>query len=151
MDEAIMTALGKIGAALAMSLSAIGSGLGTGAAGMAAVGAWKRCYAQNKPAPFILAVFVGAPLSQTFYGFIVMLTLAGLATQEAAANYPALIGWGASGGLAIGMSAWMQGRTAAGASDALAETGQGFVNYLMAIGIIESVALFVMVFILIFA
>ena len=66
-------------------------------------------------------------------------------------NWPACIGWGLFGGLAIGLSAWMQGKIAAASADAFAETGQGFTNYLMAIGIIESVAIFVMVFILVFA
>jgi V/A-type H+-transporting ATPase subunit K len=61
------------------------------------------------------------------------------------------LAWGVFGGLAIGMSAWMQGKIAASASDAMAETGQGLTNYLMALGIIESVAIFVMVFILVFA
>jgi V/A-type H+-transporting ATPase subunit K len=58
---------------------------------------------------------------------------------------------GAVGGMAIGLSAWMQGKIGAAAADAFAETGQGFTNYLMALGIIESVAIFVMVFILVFA
>lgn len=149
LDSETIVSLGKLGAALALSLSAVGSGLGTGVAGMAAVGAWKKCYAQNKTAPFMLAIFIGAPLTQTFYGMIVMRRLAKLATDGAA--FPALVAWGLFGGLAIGMSAWMQGKTGAGASDALAETGQGFANYIMAIGIIESVALFVMVFIMIAA
>ena len=35
-------------------------------------------------------------------------------------------GVGLLGGLAMGMSAWMQGKAGAGASDALAETGKGF-------------------------
>lgn len=149
LDTATVASLGKIGGALALALSACGSGLGIGAAGSAAVGAWKRCYQQNKPAPFLLAVFVGAPITQTFYGMIVMLKLIKLATDGAA--FPALIGWGLFGGLAIGLSAWMQGVIAAAASDAQAETGQGFTNYLMALGIVESVAIFVMVFILIAA
>jgi len=142
-----LVSLGKIGAAIAVSLSAVGSGLGTGAAGMAAVGAWKRCYAQNKMAPFLLVAFVGAPITQTFYGLIVMIKLNGAAAAGAA--FPSLIGWGLFAGTAIGMSAWMQGRTGAAASDALAETGKGFANYLMALGVIESVALFVMIFTLI--
>ena len=62
--------IGIAGAALA--LSAIGSGAGAGVAGMAAIGAWKKCFAQNKPAPFIFLAFVGAPLTQTIYGMIVM-------------------------------------------------------------------------------
>jgi len=60
-----------------LAFAAIGSALGTGIAGMAAVGAWKKCFAQNKAAPFMLTVFVGAPLSQTIYGFILMQQLAG--------------------------------------------------------------------------
>ena len=46
--------------------------IGIGAAGQAAIGAWKRCYMNNKPAPFILTVFAGAPLTQTIYGFLLM-------------------------------------------------------------------------------
>ncbi len=49
-------------------------------------------------------------------------------------------------GFIIGMSAYMQGKAAAKGADALAETGKGFGNYLMVVGIIETVALFVMVF-----
>ena len=147
MTAEVIESLGKIGAAIAVSFAAAGSALGTGAAGMSAVGAWKKCYAQSKAAPFLLVAFVGAPITQTFYGLIVMMTLNGKAAEGAA--YPGLIGWGVFAGLAMGMSAWMQGKTGAAASDALAETGQGFVNYLMALGVIESVALFVMIFALI--
>lgn len=121
--------------------------MGTGAAGMAAVGAWKKCFAQNKAAPFLLAVFVGAPVTQVFYGLLAMFKLNSVAAGGAA--FPGLMGWGVFAGLAIGMSAWMQGKTGAAASDALAETGQGFANYLMALGVIESVALFMMIFVLI--
>lgn len=148
--DAMGVALGKLGGALALAMAAIGSGLGIGAAGQAAVGAWKKCFAQNKPAPFLqLAVCVGAPITQTFYGMIVMQKLLGLA--ENPALYPALIVWGLFGGAAIGLSAWMQGKIAASSADAFAETGQGFTNYLLALGIIESVAIFVMVFILVYA
>jgi V/A-type H+-transporting ATPase subunit K len=53
---------------------------------------------------------------------------------------------GAFAGLGMGVSAWLQGRAGAAGSDALAETGEGFTNYLAALGIIETVAIFVMVF-----
>lgn len=139
--------LGRIGSGMAVALAAVGSALGTGAAGMAAVGAWKKCYAQSKAAPFLLAVFVGAPITQTFYGLLAMFKLNGVAAGGAPC--PALIGWGGCAGLAMGMSAWMQGKTGAAAADALAETGQGFANYLIALGVIESVALFMMIFVLI--
>ena len=64
----MVSGLGDMG--LSLAFSAIGSALGTGVAGMAAVGAWKRAFMQNKAAPFILIAFVGAPLSQTIYGMI---------------------------------------------------------------------------------
>ncbi|MFW6313782.1 MAG: V-type ATP synthase subunit K, partial [Spirochaetota bacterium] len=54
---------GLIGIGAAISFAAVGSALGTGSAGMAAVGAWKKCFVQNRPAPFILVAFVGFPLS----------------------------------------------------------------------------------------
>jgi V/A-type H+-transporting ATPase subunit K len=49
-------------------------------------------------------------------------------------------------GLAMGASAVYQGKAAAYAADAFAETGQGFGNYILVVGLIETVALFVMVF-----
>ncbi len=146
MDIQTMTALAKMGGAMALSFAAIGSALGTGAAGMAGIGAWKKCYAQNKAAPFILLVFIGAPLSQTIYGLLLMNTIVKLAA-ETAAMWPAMLGAGVIGGIAMGMSAWMQGKAGASGCDALGETGQGFGNYLTTLGVIETVALFVMIFI----
>lgn len=129
---------------LSLAIAAIGSGLGTGVAGMAAIGAWKRAFLQNKAAPFILVAFAGAPLTQTIYGMI-------LRNAIQSANLPPesylhQIILGAFAGLAMGISAYMQGKAAAKGADALAETGKGFGNYLMVVGIIETVALFVMVF-----
>ena len=150
MDPATTVSLGHIGAALALILAAAGSAMGIGAAGQAAVGAWKKCYVQNRPAPLLqLAVCVGAPITQTFYGMIVMNKLLDLASASQVL-LPALIVWGLSG-LAMGASAWMQGKVGAAAADAFGETGQGFTNYLLALGIVESVAIFVMVFTLIAA
>jgi len=105
------------------------------------VGARKKCFIQNKAAPFMLVAFVGAPLTQTIYGMILMGALRGAVPEMQ-------LGGGVLGGLAMGMSAWFQGRAGASAADALAETGKGFANYLMVIGLIETVALFVMVFLL---
>jgi V/A-type H+-transporting ATPase subunit K len=59
----------------------------------------------------------------------------------------AQLGAGMIGGIAMGFSAWYQGKAGAAGSDALAETGQGFGNYLTVLGIVETVALFVMIFI----
>ncbi|MFH1782593.1 MAG: V-type ATP synthase subunit K [Candidatus Omnitrophota bacterium] len=143
MDTSVLIQLKDLGISGALAFAACGSALGAGAAGMAAVGSWKKCFAQNKNAPFILTVFVGAPLSQTIYGMIVMNALIEMAKKG---QYM----WAAGifGGIAMGMSAWMQGKAGASAADAMAETGKGFGNYLMVLGIIETVALFVMVFIL---
>ncbi len=129
---------------VSLVIAAIGSALGTGVAGMSAIGAWKKAFSQNKAAPFILVAFVGAPLSQTIYGMI-------LRNAIQSANMPA-DAWaaqfviGALAGIAMGLSAFMQGRAGAKAADAQAETGKGFANYIMVVGVIETVALFVMVF-----
>ena len=100
--------------------------------------------AQGKPAPFTMITFVGAPLSQTIYGMILMITMAGKA--DGGYDPWALLGIGVAAGAAIGVSAYAQGRAGAHCADALAETGQGFSNYLAVIGIIETVAIFVLVF-----
>ncbi|MFW5693896.1 MAG: V-type ATP synthase subunit K, partial [Alkalispirochaeta sp.] len=64
--------IGLLGVGSALAFAAMGSALGSGTAGMAAVGAWKKAFVQNKPAPFLLVAFVGAPLTQTIYGLILM-------------------------------------------------------------------------------
>ena len=127
-----------------LTLAAIGSALGTGVAGMAAIGAWKKAFAANKAAPFILVAFVGAPLSQTIYGMILRNAIQGVAWTAETSTFAMIIG--ALGGFAMGMSAYMQGKAGARAADALGETGKGFGNYIMVLGVIETVALFVMVF-----
>ena len=127
---------------LSLSIAAIGSALGTGAAGMATIGAWKRAYQQNKAAPFILLAFVGAPLTQIFYGMILRNSIQAANLAPETYSYQIILGLVA--GIAMGASAWMQGKAGAKAADALAETGQGFANYMMVLGIIETVALFVM-------
>jgi V/A-type H+-transporting ATPase subunit K len=138
-----MASLAKMGGAMALGFAAIGSALGTGTAGMAGIGAWKKCYAQNKAAPFILLVFIGAPLSQTIYGLLLMNAI----TAAAPEMWAAALGAGVIGGIAMGMSAWYQGKAGGAGCDALGETGQGFSNYLTTLGIVETVALFVMIFI----
>ena len=135
--------IGLIGFAAVLGFAAIGSAIGMGSAGMSAVGAWKKCFATNKPAPFMLVVFVGAPLTQTIYGFILMNSL-----RASEASPVARLAVGVFGGIAMGFSAMFQGKAGACASDALAETGKGFTNYVMVIGLVETVALFVMVFLM---
>ncbi len=151
MDSSIMMALAKAGGLAALGVAAVGSAIGSGLAGSAAIGAWKKCYAQSKAAPFILITFIGAPLSQTIYGMILMNTIVGKVTGEgaadwAASNWAACLLAGICGGLGMCFSAWYQGKAGAAGADALAETGQGFGNYLMTLGVVETVALFVLVF-----
>ena len=139
-----MENLAYLGMACALCLSALGSGLGTGVAGPSAVGGWKKCFAAGKPAPFIMVAFAGAPLTQTIYGFLLMNFIR--SAFESGASYLLCLSTGVFGGLAIGLSAWMQGKVAAAASDSLAETGKGTSNYFIVIGIVETVALFTLVF-----
>ena len=134
---------GMLGAAICMGIAAIGSAIGIGIAGQGAIGAWKRCYVNNKPAPFILTVFAGAPLTQTIYGFLLM----NIKLKTLGAENPGMaLGLGLASGLAMVFSAIAQGKAGAAGSDALGETGKGFAQYIMVVGLCESVALFAMVF-----
>ncbi len=140
-----MKALTLAGGYAAVSLAAVGSALGTGTAGSSAIGAWKRCYAQNKPAPFLLMALAGAPLSQTIYGMILLIFIKNQVASNAA-YWPLFLTMGIVGGVAMGVSAWYQGKAGAGGCDAFGETGKGFANYLMILGIVETVAIFALVF-----
>ena len=132
---------GMLGAAIVMGIAAIGSAIGIGTAGQGAIGAWKRCYLNNKPAPFILTVFAGAPLRQTIYGFLTMQSMISSSKDPSF-----LLGLGIASGLAMAFSAMAQGKAGAAGSDALGETGKGFSQYIMVVGLCETVALFAMVF-----
>ena len=132
---------GMLGAAVVMGIAALGSAIGIGIAGQGAIGAWKRCYINNKPAPFILTVFAGAPLTQTIYGFLLMQQMVN-STKDAGF----LLGLGIASGLAMAFSAIAQGKAGAAGSDELGETGKGFAQYIMVVGLCETVALFAMVF-----
>ncbi|OQB09334.1 MAG: V-type ATP synthase subunit K [Candidatus Omnitrophica bacterium ADurb.Bin205] len=141
MEIGVLAQFKDLGVAAVLGLAAIGSGLGAGVAGMAAVGAWKKAFIQNKPASFMLLVFVGAPLTQTIYGMILMNKMAEAVTKG-------FYAWdvGLFCGAGLGLSAFFQGKAGACAADAMGETGKGFGNYLVVLGIIETVALFVMAF-----
>lgn len=133
--------LGLIGTALAMAIAAVGSTIGIGSAGQAAIGAWKKCYMSNKAAPFILTVFAGAPLTQTIYGFLLMQQMA-----SSNADPDFLFGLGIGAGIVMALSAIYQGKAGAAGADALAETGKGFSQYITVVGLCETVALFALVF-----
>ena len=176
----INIALGIAGAVACLALSGLGSAIGTGFAAAGAIGAWKKCYAQNRPAPFLLLAYVGAPITQTLYGMILMFTMiatiTGTFTAESIAaleperlallkglgmtiaeNAPSALPFAGMGmlilgifaGAGIGMSAIFQGRAGGCSADAHGETGQGLTNNLAALGVIETTAIFIMVFTLI--
>ncbi|ULQ59827.1 V-type ATP synthase subunit K [Brucepastera parasyntrophica] len=132
---------GMFGAAAALGIAAIGSAIGLAIAGQATIGAWKRCYMNDKPAPFIVVAFAGAPLTQTIYGFLLMNSMV-----DSTKDPWYLLGLGLICGAALAISAIGQGKAGAAGSDALCETGKGFANYITVVGLCETVALFAMVF-----
>ena len=146
MIQSTQLALVFAGAFCAVGFAALGSAYGCGVAAASAIGSWKKCYIQGKEAPFQLTILTGAPMTQTIYGFILMLMITNKAIADTAFSWPACLLIGIIGGIAIALSAAFQGRAAAGACDALVEGGQGFVNYLIALGVIETIAIFVLVF-----
>ena len=141
MEQNILMQFKDLGAIMVLALSALGSGSGAGIAGMAAIGAWKKNFSQNKAASFLLVALTAAPLTQTIYGFIVMNRMLSLTLKG---QY--LWGVGLFAGAAIGLSAYWQGKCAAVACDAMGETGKGFGNYIVVLGMTETVALLVMAF-----
>ena len=153
MTNELMKSFIEAGAFSAVALVAFGAAFGCTIAGSAAVGSWKKCYLQNKLAPFQLVIFTGAPLTQVIYGMILMFVLAGKVSPEVIAKtpavlsmWPALLAIGMLSGLVMLVCAWIQGKAAAVCCDAMAETGKGFTNYLIVLGIIETVSIFVMAF-----
>ena len=145
MENGLLIQFKDLGTVAVLALSALGSGSGAGIAGMAAIGAWKKNFSQNKSASFLLVALTAAPLTQTIYGYIVMNKMA-----ELAAKGQYLWGVGIFAGAAIGLSAYWQGKCAAAACDAMGETGKGFGNYIAVLGMTETVALLVMVFTVVF-
>ena len=141
--------LGQLGAALAVGLAAMGSSLGAGSAGMSAAGAWAKDAKAGKGLRFIYIILVSMPITQTVYGFVVMLTMMGKLTA-AEANGGLLLGIGAATGLGEMFSAWMQGAIGAAGCRMLSDSdGKGFAFVVIAMGIAETVGIFTLVFMLI--
>lgn len=133
--------IAMIGAACVLGFAAIGSSVGAAIAGQAAIGSWKRSYMANKNASFLLVAFAGAPLTQTIYGFILMSRI-----LDSTKDSMLLLAAGIMSGIGMGMSAIAQGQAAAAGCDAFGETGKGFSNYIIVVGLCETIALFVMAF-----
>jgi V/A-type H+-transporting ATPase subunit K len=135
--------LRQIGIGGSFGLSALGAALAMGLGGPAVIGSYKKCYVQNKPASFLLVIFAGTSLTNVIYGFVVMGALF-------ASTLEAIFILGLGAGLTIGAIAVTQSMCSASAADAFAETGKGYANYMMVIGLAETVSLFAMIFTMMF-
>jgi V/A-type H+-transporting ATPase subunit K len=138
----VVTGLGDMG--ISLSLAAIGSAIGTGIAGMAAIGAWKKMIISGQQAAAALLIFAGAPLSQVIYGMILKNAIADANLDPDSYIWQMVIGLVA--GSAMAASAIFQGKAGARACDAIASGANDTAKYIMIIGIVETVALFVMIF-----
>ena len=144
--------LSQIGSVLALALAAFGSSVGIGMAGRAAAGAWAKEAKAGQGLRFTYIILLGLPLSQTLYAFIVMNNLGDLLSKHpdlAVANVGLMLGIGLACGLAEMLSAWMQGLIGAAGIRAISEgEGKGFAFIIIAMGIVETVGIFAMVFLL---
>ena len=142
-----MEFLGQIGMGLALGLAAVGSALGIGAAARAAAGAWAKEGRAGKPLDFKYIILIGMPLTQTFYGFLLLFV--GLSSRVydpdpkmLATNAGALFGIGLACGLGELFSAWLQGLIGAAGIRCMSESeGKGLAFIIIAMGIVETVGL----------
>lgn len=138
--------IGQLGMGLALGLAAIGSSLGVGAAGCAAAGAWAKEAREGKALNFKYIILVSMPLTQTFYGFLlVFVALKGMAADPVilAAKAGTMLSTGIGCGLGELFSAWMQGVIGASAIRCLSEGGgKGMAFLIIAMAIAETVGIF---------
>ncbi len=130
-----------IGPALALALSAIGASIGCGIAGVASHAVMSRVDEGH-------AKFLGlsaVPASQMIYGFVLMLLLS-QSVKSGGVSALSAIGIGGGSGTAIMFAAIYQGRACVSAILAVAKKPAVFGKTFVAIGIVESFALFSFVF-----
>ena len=137
--------LGLISGSLIMSVTALGAGIGVNIVGQATIGAWKKCFQNNKSAPMVMLAFTGNLLSQVLYAFILMgrVMEAAEANPERALVY---LSFSIAAAVSLFASEIVQGKVGACAVVAIAEARKGFAQYIAVIGVAETVALFTMVF-----
>lgn len=143
--------LGEMGSVLALGMGALGSAIGIGLAGQAAAGAWARESKAGQKLSFTYIILLGMPISQTLYAMIVMNNMASFVGegQVSVGAAGVLFGIGLATGLAEMLSAWMQGMVGAAGIRALSEgEGKGFAFIIIAMGVVETVGIFAMVFLL---
>ena len=144
---------GQMSMGIVLIGATMGSALGIGAAAKAAAGAWAKEAKAGKPQNFAYIILTGMPLSQTIYGFILMLVgLSPLVTGDNPLTnvHPGtLLGIGIAGGIAELTSAWVQGLIGAAGCRSISEgEGKGLVFIIISMGIVETVGLFGFVFLL---
>jgi V/A-type H+-transporting ATPase subunit K len=133
------TMLGYAGCACAVGLPAMGSSIGCGIAGAASHGVMAKVEEGH-------GKFIGisaAPSSQTIYGIVLMFVMLGKVKAAAGLG---LLGIGLFCGLGIMTSAIYQGKVAATAILSSSKKPEIFGKCFAAVGIVESFALFAMVF-----
>ena len=143
--------LGEMGDVLALGLAALGSAIGTGMAGQAAAGAWSKEARAGKNLSFTYIILVGMPISQTLYAMIVMNNMRSVFDNaELAVNDAGLLlGIGLATGIGQMLSAWMQGLVGAAGIRGLSDgEGKGLAFIIIVMGIVETVGIFTMVFLL---
>jgi len=142
--------LGELGIRAAFGLSALGAIIGGAVVGMATIGAWKKAIMMKKSPSFLLLAFAGQPFSNTIYGFITMNTLMAAGAAGTLNDFQLLF-MGLFAGIGIGSACYVQCCCGAVAGEAFVETGQGYGQYLIIIGICETLALLSMVFTIMYA
>lgn len=141
----MLDVIGKLAIGLVLGLGGLGSTLGIRAAGVSAAGAWASEAKAGKKLSFQYIIMVAAPISQTLYAMILMNAMLDKATN--AANAMLLLGVGLGCGIIEYFSAYFQGVIGAAGIRCLNEGGgKGFGLIIIAIGIIETVGIFGMVF-----
>ena len=143
--------MGEMGDVLALGMAALGSAIGIGLAGQAAAGAWAKEAKGGRTLSFTYIILLGMPISQTLYAMIVMNNMRSVFANAAVSINDAglLFGIGLATGLGEMLSAWMQGMIGAAGIRGLSESeGKGFAFLIIAMGIVETVGIFTMVFML---
>lgn len=130
-----------LGPAIALGLGCIGSSIGCGIAGMASHAVMARVEEGH-------GKFIGMsalPASQSIYGFVLMLLMAG-AIKEGRLSPENALGIGIFSGLALLFSSVYQGKCAASGIQAAAKQPAILGKTFAALGIVESFSLFAFVF-----
>ncbi len=143
--------LGESSTVLSLGLAGLGSAIGIGIAGQAAAGAWAKEARAGRNLSFTYIILVGMPISQTLYAMIVMVNMRDVFANVdvAIADAGLLFGIGLANGMAQMLSAWMQSLVGAAGIRALSEgEGKGFAFIIITMGIVETVGIFAMVFLL---